>query len=139
MTAKPAKWDGEDRRKMTDGRRVSDKCSEHCFYVKQLEELKITHKEDQKTNENRLKGAAPLWSVLVLITLVAGSVAYTFKTASSISRDIADRMGSSNAMIQTSLFEIKRDLEVAKSRQSDIKVLLEKHIQKYESMNGYNR
>jgi hypothetical protein len=129
-------WPEVERRNMATGRRETDQCSQHCFYVKELEELKAAHKEDQKETENKMKGAAPLWSVLVLITLVAGSVAYTFKTSAVLSKDLAERVGSSNAMIQTSLYEIKKDLEIAKAKQSDIKVLLERHIQKYESING---
>lgn len=130
-----------ERRTEQGGRRETDYCSQHCFVVKQYEELKAVHKEDKKSSDERLKAAAPLWSVLVLITIVAGSVAYTFQTSASISREIAEKMGAANSSIQSSLYDIKKDLEVAKSRQSDIKVLLEKHIQKYESMspNAANR
>jgi len=131
------RYNGVDRRINESGRRTGDTCSQHCALVRQWEEkiseLKNDHKDDQKETNARLKGSAPLWTVLVLITLVAGSVAYTFQTSANMHRDMADRMGTSNAAIQLSLFEIKKDLEIAKSRQADIRVLIEKHMSKLES------
>lgn len=131
------KYSGIDRRDRDSGRRSSDTCALHCEIIRKFEEkileLKSDHKEDQKETNDKLRGSAPLWAVLVLITLVAGSVAYTFQTSASLHRDVAERMGTANASIQSSLYEIKKDLEIAKSRQADIKSLIEEHIKKYES------
>ena len=134
-------YKGIERRMEEGGRRISDTCSQHCVLVRQWEdkisEIKLSHaisrKEDQKESEDRLKGAAPLWSVLVLITLVAGSLAYTFNTTAKLQTDIVEKMGASNSAIQATLYEIKKDLEVGKQRQENIKELLQDHINKFES------
>lgn len=138
-----SKWDGVDRRAIDKGRREDDHCVDHCYMVRLLDD----HLKDTKDNA---KNIAPMWAMRVLIGLVVVSTAYTFLTSANLSekftdrimqgnKEISEKISSNNKMIQTALqaiqketASIKVDLAVAKSRQADIKILLESHMVKTE-------
>lgn len=137
------KWDGVNRRAVDKGRREEDHCIDHCYMVRLLDD----HLKDAKDNA---KNIAPMWAMRVLIGLVVVSTAYTFLTSANLSekftdritqgnKDISEKISNNNQIIQDALHaiqtetaSIKVDLAVAKSRQSDIKTLLESHMVKTE-------
>ena len=130
MTAnsKNSGWDGEERRKLTGGRREFDQCLEHCVFVKQWEDLRAMVKENTDKSERKLASAAPLWSVLVLIGLIVGSVAYTFRESAAVRADFADKIVIANTEIRASLQQIQIDLAVFQNNQSQILKKIEGHF-----------
>lgn len=130
---------GTERRTGSSGRRSGDTCSQHCILVKQWEDQKAQHKEDQKDTEAKLKTAAPLWAVIILCGLVASSIAYTFKTSAEIQEKITDKMILANNAVTISLSKIQTDMAIFETRQKQIMGLLERHISRFENFNGQKK
>jgi hypothetical protein len=135
----PGDYNGTERRTGASGRRSGDTCSQHCILVKQWEDQKLQHKEDQKDTEDRLKSAAPLWAVIILCGLVASSIAYTFKTSAEIQEKISEKMWLANNAVTVSLTKIQTDLAIFETRQRQVMSLLERHISKFETVNGQKK
>lgn len=147
-------YNGKERRSGSGGRRTNDTCAEHCFYVQEWKDLKTQHREDEKQRDKekeetdkKIDSKSPLALVIALIATVALctilSMGYTFKTSAAIQTDMAqifagiqkeftERLVAQNQIVVQKLMKIGTDLEVAKTRQVDIKSLLQTHIDKYE-------
>lgn len=147
---KHTNWDGVERRENDTGRRETDVCGEHCFYVKKLDEAAAAHKSDKIMQDqinmkyqDALSSKAPLSLVVSLIATVALctilSVGYTWKATtvvqkemsesiSNFQKEIYQQTSAQNTMVSASLLEIQTGLAVAKSRQEDIKKLIENHM-----------
>lgn len=143
-------YDGVERRANPAGRRDSDTCSEHCFYVAKMAEHSDEYKEHKhdQSEINRglslaLSGKAPMSLVVSLIATVALctilSVGYAWKSTETVRRemvsvisdlqkDLNQQVMTQNREVNAKLIEIKTGLAVAQSRQEDIKELIQKHM-----------
>ena len=113
---------------MADGRRVTDQCSAHCYFAKQWEETKTALKDHDNESKRKLAAAAPLWSVILLVTIVIGSALYTFQTAANITEKVNDRMIIADRDIKASLQDIKVDIAVFSSTQKEILRRINTHM-----------
>jgi type IV secretory pathway TrbF-like protein len=139
VTATSKTWPGTERRNMSNGRRETDQCAEHCIIVKQWDD----HIRMAETK-------APFWALKILIGMVVVSSVFTFTMWAQLSekfnekitesnkeiarqitdsiKDISEKITINNQTNQTTLIKIQTDLAVAQSRQADIKQLIEKHM-----------